>query len=91
MSLKEAHGRQLVYLAMYTARPFINVFIFSADDKFLLYTPSMLAGASVCAAFTGLGISESHRNTKSWTATKLADLLHKITNIEPVRFSLCLT
>jgi len=53
------------------------------DDKFLLYTPSMLAGASVCAAFTGLGISESHRNTKSWTATKLADLLHRITNIEP--------
>lgn len=46
----------------------------------------MLAGASVCAAFTGLGISESHRNTKSWTATKLADLLHRITNIEPVRF-----
>jgi len=53
------------------------------DDKFLLYTPSMLAGASVCAAFTGLGISESHRNTKSWTSTKLADLIHKITNIEP--------
>ncbi|XP_031570714.1 G1/S-specific cyclin-D2-like [Actinia tenebrosa] len=53
------------------------------DDKFLLYTPSMLAGASVCAAFTGLGISDSHRNSKSWSATKLASLLQSITNIEP--------
>lgn len=44
----------------------------------------MLAGASVCAAFTGLGISDSHRNPKSWSATKLASLLQSITNIEPV-------
>ncbi|XP_001622285.2 G1/S-specific cyclin-D2 [Nematostella vectensis] len=52
------------------------------DDKFLLYTPSMLAAASVCAAFTGLGIS-SHVSSRSWTATHLASLLHAITNIEP--------
>lgn len=52
------------------------------DDKFLLYTPSMLAAASVCAAFTGLGMS-SCVSPKSWTATKLSHLLHRITNIEP--------
>lgn len=78
-----------VYFAMstkYFSLVLINVLylFFPADDKFLLYTPSMLAGASVCAAFTGLGISDSHRNSKSWSATKLASLLQSITNIEPV-------
>lgn len=53
-----------------------------ADEKFLMYPPSMLAAASVCAAFTGLATEEQ---TSVWTRPMLFSFLQGLTNIEPVR------
>lgn len=53
-----------------------------ADEKFLMYPPSMLAAASVCAAFTGLATEEQK---SVWTRPMLFSFLQGLTNIEPVR------
>ena len=45
-----------------------------------MYPPSMLAAASICAAFAGI----SGQNDVT-TSSKLLHLLQNITNIEPVR------
>ena len=47
-----------------------------------MYPPSMLAAASVCAAFSGLATEEQKY---IWTRTKLVSFLQSLTHIEPVR------
>ena len=47
-----------------------------------MYPPSMLAAASVCAAFTGLATEEQK---SVWTRPMLFSFLQGLTNIEPVR------
>lgn len=56
------------------------------DEKFLMYPPSMLAAASVCAAFTGLATEEQ---TSVWTRPMLFSFLQGLTNIEPEYLQSC--
>ena len=47
-----------------------------------MYSPSTIAAASVCAAFTGLPTEHLEH---IWTKAKLVSFLHELTNVEPVR------
>lgn len=56
------------------------------DEKFLMYSPSTIAAASVCAAFTGLATEhEKHL----WTKTKLVSFLQGLTNVEKEYLQSC--
>lgn len=54
------------------------------DDKFLMYPPSMLAAASICAAFAGISGQKDVA-----TSRKLLHLLQNITNVEPECLRAC--
>ena len=54
------------------------VFYFSLDFRFVLYTPSMIAAAAVCAAMDGFQ-SEVETSREAMLKT-----MHRITNIEQV-------
>lgn len=54
------------------------------DDKFLMYPPSMLAAASICAAFAGIS---GHKDMS--TSSQFLHLLQNITNVEPECLRAC--
>ncbi|KAK2573026.1 G1/S-specific cyclin-D2 [Acropora cervicornis] len=56
------------------------------DEKFLMYAPSTIAAASVCAAFNGLTANEQNQ---TWTRTELVSFLQGLTKVEPEYLRSC--
>lgn len=79
-------NRSLKFLLIYFKFIFLIFFCYrrglNVDEKFLMYAPSTIAAASVCAAFNGLTTNEQNQ---IWTRTELVSFLQGLTKVEPVR------